>query len=57
MATTNKKSGKAQEPQVFGLTRKQENRIMLKAEAEYEEWRKGGFKAAWWWRHFKGQDA
>jgi hypothetical protein len=32
-------------------------RSMTGAEANYQEWRRSGFKGAWWWQYFKGQDA
>jgi hypothetical protein len=32
-------------------------RSMTAAEGNYQEWRRGGFKGAWWWQYFKGQDA
>lgn len=32
-------------------------KAMTAAEGNYQEWRRGGFKGAWWWQYFKGQDA
>jgi hypothetical protein len=32
-------------------------RSMTAAEGNYQEWRRSGFKGAWWWQYFKGQDA
>lgn len=42
---------------VRGLTRKSYTRPMVEAEANYQEWRRSGFKGAWWWQYFKGADA
>lgn len=32
-------------------------RGMTAAEGNYQEWRRSGFKGAWWWKYFKGKDA
>jgi hypothetical protein len=40
-----------------GNTRKGFVRAMADAEGNYQEWRRTGFKGAWWWQYFKGQDA
>lgn len=40
-----------------GYSRKSFTRPMAEGEANYQEWRRAGFKGAWWWQYFKGQDA
>ena len=40
-----------------GNTRSGWLRQMAAGETGYQEWRRGGFKGAWWWQYFKGQDA
>lgn len=40
-----------------GATRHGFVRAMAEAEGNYQEWRRTGFKGAWWWQYFKGQDA
>lgn len=40
-----------------GFTRHGFVRQMAEAEADYQEWRRTGFKGAWWGQYFKGQDS
>lgn len=35
-----------------GMTRRGYTRPMAEAHSEFEEWRKQGFKGAWWWQYF-----
>lgn len=32
-------------------------RSMTEATANYESWRRDGFKGAWWWQYFKRAEA
>lgn len=54
MVTPDPKSGSTQKGPASTA---RQNNINLVAEREYDEWRKTGFKGAWWWRYFKHGDA
>jgi hypothetical protein len=39
----------------FGISKKLSQRVLNDADASFEEWRRDGFRGAWWKRYFKNE--